>query len=1024
LESTVDGTVRIVESAVLTALLDDDDAHIVDAVAISGWPRLTPLQLTSAIAAPLHTSKQNYLLLICNKQVEEYPFLAADRTVLDFLLAVIAADLRAEERLQREHEAVQQISSLVANNQTDELWRVIAQSATRLANTKYAHIYSYEADRHRLVSKCNWNAAMEAEIEREHELRLDEESLNTHVAVGHASAYIADLTKKSVIPFQTEKWEGDVQSAYCIPLISRDELVGTLYVAATAPQAISAEDRQALNRLAPHAAVALNTARLFQQIRRNLELDELIITMQQQMADVLQQTHQVEQIYSVLAPHFPQSLNLFLAVWDEHHQFIRLPIIHEQGERQNPQVTPLYGPRVPGERQGLIDYMISHQQELLDIQDFRSWGDAHQIEPAFQSGLRSCLVITLKHGAHVVGWLGFRGYDSAYMFTDRQRELLRRMAPHIATVLYNSQLYDQKIKEREVVSQFQTQISELNETEAAEINQISQAVRDALEKLDLTTTDMYIALLDAEQAILHIPLVYVNGHLLSEEERAKDPLYRTRPRYTRRGFTEHILQTDAPVLVRNRRELEAWQQRGLEVLPSHFCSWIGVPMRVMGRTIGVMALRSTTIENLFEQNHVELLQTVANQAAITLQNARQYEEARTTLRYNEVLYETSRSLSRAGVKEAEILETIVQQAMETTGSHLSVLYRRDNSRLQLQIINPPALRSKFYEFIEPTDGTIINRALRTHRAQLVADVARDPDYVDILKGQTGAQLAVVVHAGAATEGEALGIISIEHPKINGLAERERRFVIALANLAAIAMQNAERIRALQRHNVVAIMGAWGAEIMHTINRRVGEIRTTLFAVLLANEFSDETRQMLQNIDFIAESMLLREFHRSKSSGVSLDGNQDSTVLDETLQSEINHYRVGDRVETPQAQVKFTPGCMGLKVKIHERWLRILINHYLSNAARHLLPTAQQITVWTERQGDQAVIYVENVGQGIAEEIRPLLFEEPIEPTEQTSGRGLLLVRFICEHHHGHAWLASTANDVQTRFAFSVPVSDA
>jgi GAF domain-containing protein len=996
------------------------EAEILDDSEIDRLPPFVPRPLINAIVAPLRMLERQYLVVVCNKQTDAYPFLAGDRVILEFLLTVMSAELRAEERLLREHEAVQRISELVAAGKTDDLWLVIAQSAAQLSNAKYAQIYSFEEDRNWLAQRCSWNAETKTTADRNFVLPLHMDSLNGHVASTRAATHVADLNN-SKIPYHREKFEEDAKTAYAIPLISQNTLVGTLYIAKTEPGTISQEDCNAVDRLAPHAAVALNTARLLEEKQRNLDLDELIIDLQQELADVLREEGQIQQIEKVLKPHFTPAFNPFLALWDEAAQRIELHIVHEGGQRHEPSGHELYDVRRRGERRGLIDYMLGCDRDVLDIPNFQEWPHVEEIEPDFRKELHCCLVIALKHRGQLVGWLGFRGYENAYMFDERQRELLQRLAPHIATVLFNSRQYEQKIKEREVVSKFQTQISELTETEAAEIAQISQAVKVALEKLAITTTDMYIALVDQEKEILHIPLVYVKEHELTEAEKEADPLYRTRHPNERKGFTEHILATNESVLVKTRQELEAWKEKGLDVLPSHFCCWVGVPMRVLGRTIGVMALRSTTTEYLFDQNHVELLQTVANQAAITLENARQYERVQQTSRYNAALNKASREISRAQLTENAILQEIVKQAVESTGSHLGVIYRSDPAGLKLSIKYPPDT-FHVHELITPEMPTIINKAFRLNKAQLAPDVTKFPDdFWDTSGGATKGQLSVVLRAGGEEKGEKLGVISIEHPKVNRLSNQERDFVIGLADLAAVAIQNAERVRTLQRNTTVAIMGAWGAEIMHTINRRVGEIRTTVFSMLLEDQFSDETRQALRNIDFMAGSMLLGEFHRGKSSGVALDNNQEGAILDEVLQSEINHYRVADKAEIRPVQVRFRPGCANLKVKVHERWLRILINHYLSNATRHLLPTAQEIMVWTERQDNQAVVYVENTGQGIAEQIRPLLFEEPVEPTEHTSGRGLLLVRFICEHHQGRAWLVSSAADEQTCFAFSIPV---
>lgn len=1017
-------TTQSVKATAFASYFDKQDAQIADSTAIAQWPTILSQQVTSVLLATLETIDQQYLLLICNKDEDAgYPFVAADRTVLNFLLAVIGAEIRAQERLQQEHDAVQTISQLVAQNRTDELWQVIVQNASQLGKTKYAHIFAYEQDHHRLVSKCNWNAETCEEIAQGYTLSLDKPSLNTHVAQTRTPIYLPQLRSDAKIPFEQGKWEDDVQSAYCIPLISQEHLVGTLYVASTEPDGIALEEQQTIDRLAPHAAVALNTANLIDQTQQTLDLDKEIIVLQQELTDVLREEMQVEQIETMLAPHFAAELNPFLALWDETKQTVKLHFVHERGQRQVTTDHELYSERLIGERRGLIDYMYAHNLPVLDIPNFEDWHEQTEIEIGFRSHLYCCLVVALYHRGELVGWLGFRGYQRPYMFDDRQRELLHRVGPHIATVLYNAHEYEQKIQERNIISEFQTRISQLSETEAAEIDQISRAVREALERLQIVATDMYIALYDEQMETITVPLVYVDGKVLSPEQLVQDPIYQTRHIDTRWGFTEYILRHQEAIHAPNRQALRQWQEHGLDIRPQFTC-WFGVPMWSLNKVVGVMALRSTKAENLFKDSHVELLQVIANEAAITLYNARQFEAVQTMLNYAEVLYETARQISRAGVQDDDkILHMLTRRAKQVTGCHLSMLYQYKNDHLALKLYETDYVDGDYPHTIALTAKTIVNRALESNKAQLVPDVTRDSDYTDILNQRTGSQIAVVIRAGADKQGAPLGIISIEHPHIGGLTKRERDFVIGLADLAAVAMQKAERDRAFRRNTAIALMGVWKAEISHTMNRYFGEVQTGVASLLVEKDLSEQVRDELKHL--VAETKRIRasEFYLGNIGELLLEESEGSTELDSALRADIKYFCMQQQMDEQIAHeiVRFEPNCPTISINIHYRWLRILINHYLNNAFRHQTAPNQPIEVWTERQQNYAAVFVKNIGSGIKEEVRARLFEEPVAPTDETSGRGLLLVRFICENHRGRAWLESAPEDPETCFAFAIPI---
>ena len=58
----------------------------------------------------------------------------------------------------------------------------------------------------------------------------------------------------------------------------------------------------------------------------------------------------------------------------------------------------------------------------------------------------------------------------------------------------------------------------------------------------------------------------------------------------------------------------------------HIRSWLGVPMVLKGRFVGLLAIIHTQ-PGYFTRRHAELARTVANQAAVAIENARLYERA-------------------------------------------------------------------------------------------------------------------------------------------------------------------------------------------------------------------------------------------------------------------------------------------------------------------------------------------------------------------------------------------------------------
>lgn len=102
------------------------------------------------------------------------------------------------------------------------------------------------------------------------------------------------------------------------------------------------------------------------------------------------------------------------------------------------------------------------------------------------------------------------------------------------------------------------------------------------------------------------------------------------PRRTRfplgQGLTTHVIDTQRPLLIRDAaRELPAMGLKPILLEPK-IRSILAVPLLVENRSVGVLSVQSFH-EDAYEERHVSLLTTIAQQAAVALENARHYQLA-------------------------------------------------------------------------------------------------------------------------------------------------------------------------------------------------------------------------------------------------------------------------------------------------------------------------------------------------------------------------------------------------------------
>ena len=232
-----------------------------------------------------------------------------------------------------------------------------------------------------------------------------------------------------------------------------------------------------------------------------------------------------------------------------------------------------------------------------------------------------------------------------------------------------------------------------------------------------------------------------------------------------------------------------------------------------------------------------------------------------------------------------------------------------------------------------------------------------------------------------------------------------------------------RRKSLKRSNLVAVMGAWGAEIAHDAKEEVGVIRHAVDILQNRMDLPQELGPWLQEIDASAEMLVLPLLPVEPPPFGQAASQLDPAPLDETLDSEVERLRRRYHDAEWLTDLK----APNVRVAMHHRWLRQLVRH-LGRNAYQALPGPEShgpgtITVRTSVEGDIARVEVEDTGKGVRPEIRPLLFEAQIpHQGQRPPGRGLLLVSYLAQQHGGTVALERSQPGVGTCFALTIPVS--
>ncbi len=226
---------------------------------------------------------------------------------------------------------------------------------------------------------------------------------------------------------------------------------------------------------------------------------------------------------------------------------------------------------------------------------------------------RSELVVPILRGGSVIGVLDIQS-ERAGAFSQADLATQQTVAAQLSAAIENARLYGEVRRRAQRLSL---------------INRISAAVGAVLNLPDLLETVRREVVpffeADAFFIALYDPAANELDFRIQEDEGVREPPARL-PVVA--GLTSRLIRDRRPLLVndvaRPAGDLPTPELWGTGKMPS---SWLGVPILISERLIGVMSVQ-TYSPHLYTEEDVLLAATIADQVAVAIENARLYEEVR------------------------------------------------------------------------------------------------------------------------------------------------------------------------------------------------------------------------------------------------------------------------------------------------------------------------------------------------------------------------------------------------------------
>ncbi|MGE5465096.1 MAG: GAF domain-containing protein, partial [Syntrophothermus sp.] len=274
---------------------------------------------------------------------------------------------------------------------------------------------------------------------------------------------------------------------------------------------------------------------------------------------------------------------------------------------------------------------------------------------AFQTGQNSWATLQVMDEAEERKW------------SQDEQLLVKQVADQLSLALENAQLFQEtQSRAEELVI-----LNELGKELATKLDpkQIAEAVYKYTSRL-IDTRYFFVALYDEKNSVKLFPVSYQNG--LSVQLPAS--------KVTGSSFTDYIILNKKPVFA--PENVDGYRSMlGIDLVPLGEDSvpakcWMGVPMLIGDRILGVISVQSIDQPNTYDEHDREILTAIASQAAISVENARLFAEAQSRARETAALAEVGREIS-ATLDLSQVLGRITTYARDLLLAETCAVYLPD-----------------------------------------------------------------------------------------------------------------------------------------------------------------------------------------------------------------------------------------------------------------------------------------------------------------------------------------------------------
>ena len=872
------------------------------------------------------------------------------------------------------------------------------------------------------------------------------------------------------------------RTTLAVPLIREDRALGTILVRRAEVRPFDDKHIALLKTFADQAAIAIENARLLNELRQRTEDLRESLEYQTATADVLnvisRSTTNVQPVFDAIATSaarlFAPCETTLTTVHDGQFHWGATASLGRPVEAIE-RVKSIYP--LPFDIERSPSARAVHERRIIEIADALASDTPATTRQAQSAGeFRSITFVPLLRDGVGIGTIILTHPEAGFKLSPKQLALVQTFADQAVIAIENARLFDEvqaKTGELTEALTYQTGSGNILKVIASSPTDVKPALKAIVESA--------CELLEADDALVALK---DGNDLVFKEQHGSIPVVWDRIPISRDWAAGRAVVDGKPIYVHDLLSSEGEQFPGSQDFAHRtgVRTVLSVPLLRENESIGAIVLRRAEVQP-FSDKQITLLQTFADQAVIAIGNVRLFDEVQAktselteTLEYQTATGDVLNVISRSPNNLQPVMDTIVHTARRLCQSEYAMMLQCGDDGI-FRIAAHSNVSEEFIDWMQKNpvtagDGSAVGIVAAEKQTVHLPDALADPRFTD-LRRQRHSKARTMLGVPLLRDQNVIGVVFLARTEVKPFSDKQVELVTSFADQAVIAISNVglfnevqERTRELSQSldelrtaqdrlvqtEKLASLGQLTAGIAHEIKNPLNFVNnfSALSAELIdelndvlkpaaldgkVREEIDELTHMLKGnlekvvqhgkrADSIVKNMLL---HSREGAGEHRPADINA-IVEESL----NLAYHGARAErsgfniTLQRDLDPEAGMIDLyPQEITRVFLNLISNGFYAATKRKeagadgFEPT---LSASTKNLGNKVEIRIRDNGTGIPLEVKEKMFNPffTTKPAGEGTGLGLSMSHDIVVKQHGGKIDVDTEPGAFTEFIITLP----